>query len=870
MTDKDRNGLTVAAWTADDAPRTFSTMTSADPTQPRPTRQADRRLDRHPGPQQGDDHPAVPRRTPGRSRRRRSTARSSSSTTARPISPRSMLAGYGDRIRVVRHETALGFAAACNAGVAAAAGEFVVLLEQRHHPDDRLAGNARGLRRSTIPAAAVVGAKLLFPNDTIQHAGVVFGLDPLPHHIYAGFPADHPATSVSRRFQVVTAACALFRREPWDELGGLEHRLITTAGKTSIIACAPARPATKSTTAPRASSITSSPRRATCFPTPNAPIRALRTSAGATRSSPMTIGYYWVDGLLQRALWRPLSDPAVGLAAAGRHHRRRERPPRRQIALRPRATGHDPAPQQHRPQRPRAGGRGTRGRRGTSTRRGPAGQCNGPTPESQRLKSSARQTAHDEPSVDEPASAGPTVRPRTAGRKSHPAPSAPHRRHGRVARAIPEVITDGVLIVSGWTLTESGDATIEVVINGVSRGMCPMVMRGPTPPALYPGFPAGRTVASWARSPSATCRTECTRSTIRISPSDGGRAELTTTFEIDNHAFETGRVIGRLDQPDRGCDLHPQGDHRRLWLGAWRRPGIRSIEAFVDGEPRGRIDYRALRPDIAKRRRQYADADHCGFSGTVPLHGLTEGSHELAGAGHRQRRAPVRVSDADRSRPHGLDRRRRASHQPALSRLAGSSAGTAAAQDRGGAAPAGSAPRSSASCHWTGDCRRCPRSTGGLDARAAHDHWHLTLVDSRRRQRCRARARAPSGRATTRAFRAATPAATADCRASTRSSRQVRRTGSCPLARRHPPASTAFSRAAQSRWPTAPAPSWSTAMTTASTLRATERWNPFFKPDWSPDLLLAMNYLGPLTIFHRADVPRSGRSARGTRRRRDL
>ena len=30
-----------------------------------------------------------------------------------------------------------------------------------------------------------------------------------------------------------------------------------------------------------------------------------------------------------------------------------------------------------------------------------------------------------------------------------------------------------------------------------------------------------------------------------------------------------------------------------------------------------------------------------------------------------------------------------------------------------------------------------------------------------------------------------------------------------------------------------------------------ERWNPFFKPDWSPDLLTSMNYLGPLTLFHR-------------------
>src|SRR5687767_11926218 len=40
----------------------------------------------------------------------------------------SVLAGYGSAIRVIHHETALGFASACNAGAAAATGEFLVLL----------------------------------------------------------------------------------------------------------------------------------------------------------------------------------------------------------------------------------------------------------------------------------------------------------------------------------------------------------------------------------------------------------------------------------------------------------------------------------------------------------------------------------------------------------------------------------------------------------------------------------------------------------------------------------------------------------------------------------------------------------------------
>ena len=133
----------------------------------------------------------------------------------------SLLASYGDRILVIRNETALGFAGACNAGVEAGCGEFVVLLNNDTVPTT---GWLSTLVTYAVqhPNAAVVGAKLLFPNDTIQHAGVAIGLDSRPHHIYAGFPADHPATSVSRRFQVVTAACALFRRGPWRELGGLD------------------------------------------------------------------------------------------------------------------------------------------------------------------------------------------------------------------------------------------------------------------------------------------------------------------------------------------------------------------------------------------------------------------------------------------------------------------------------------------------------------------------------------------------------------------------------------------------------------------------------------------------------------------------
>ncbi|MHB1558878.1 MAG: glycosyltransferase family 2 protein, partial [Isosphaeraceae bacterium] len=38
----------------------------------------------------------------------------------------------------------------------------------------------------------------------------------------------------------------------------------------------------------------------------------------------------------------------------------------------------------------------------------------------------------------------------------------------------------------------------------------------------------------------------------------------------------------------------------------------------------------------------------------------------------------------------------------------------------------------------------------------------------------------------------------------------------------------------------------------------TVRWNPFFKPDWSPDLLLSTNYLGHLALYRRSLVPAIG------------
>ncbi len=143
------------------------------------------------------------------------------STDATPT----MLESYGDRISVVRHARNAGFGVSCNDGAAAAAGEWLVLLNNDTLPQpgwlDALLVYAARLERPGI-----VGAKLLIPNDTIQHAGVVITKDCHPRHIYAGFPTAHPAVNKSRQFQVVTGACALIRRQLFDESGRFDTAFV--------------------------------------------------------------------------------------------------------------------------------------------------------------------------------------------------------------------------------------------------------------------------------------------------------------------------------------------------------------------------------------------------------------------------------------------------------------------------------------------------------------------------------------------------------------------------------------------------------------------------------------------------------------------
>lgn len=74
------------------------------------------------------------------------------------------------------------------------------------------------------PEVGAVGARLLYPNRTIQHAGVVLGMNFGAAHVLQDLPEDSPGylawAFMTRNCTAVTGACMMTRREFFEEMGG--------------------------------------------------------------------------------------------------------------------------------------------------------------------------------------------------------------------------------------------------------------------------------------------------------------------------------------------------------------------------------------------------------------------------------------------------------------------------------------------------------------------------------------------------------------------------------------------------------------------------------------------------------------------------
>lgn len=129
-------------------------------------------------------------------------------------------------IRIVTWKGDFNFSSICNFGVREARGDYIVLLNNdieviTHGWLEQMLMFAQ---RSDVGA---VGAMLYYPDDTIQHAGLIMGIGGTAGHSHKGFRRGHYGymlrLSLAQNLSGVTGACCMIPRRVWEKVGGLDE-----------------------------------------------------------------------------------------------------------------------------------------------------------------------------------------------------------------------------------------------------------------------------------------------------------------------------------------------------------------------------------------------------------------------------------------------------------------------------------------------------------------------------------------------------------------------------------------------------------------------------------------------------------------------
>lgn len=133
------------------------------------------------------------------------------------------------RIRILTYPgKTFNYSAINNFGVQQAKGEYLLFLNNDIEvitPDwiEQMLGNCQR------PEVGIVGAKLYYPDNTIQHAGIIIGIGGIAGHAFLGLARAksgylHKA-SLQMDYSAVTAACMMMKAEAFRKAGGFEEKL---------------------------------------------------------------------------------------------------------------------------------------------------------------------------------------------------------------------------------------------------------------------------------------------------------------------------------------------------------------------------------------------------------------------------------------------------------------------------------------------------------------------------------------------------------------------------------------------------------------------------------------------------------------------
>ena len=135
-----------------------------------------------------------------------------------------------DKINVVKYEeSGFNFSKINNFGVGKSNGEFLIFLNNdtkviSENWIEEMVGLAQ---REDV---GVVGTQLIYPDDTIQHAGVVIGIGGVAGHIHHAWPrnvdGNYGRLITVSNFSAVTAACMMVKRSDFDKINGFDEELV--------------------------------------------------------------------------------------------------------------------------------------------------------------------------------------------------------------------------------------------------------------------------------------------------------------------------------------------------------------------------------------------------------------------------------------------------------------------------------------------------------------------------------------------------------------------------------------------------------------------------------------------------------------------
>ena len=136
------------------------------------------------------------------------------------------------KIRVVRDDRPFNYSALNNAAVKSARGDVMGLLNN----DLEVISSewlSEMVSHALRPGAGAVGARLWYPDETLQHGGVVLGMGGVAGHAHYKMPKYHLGyfgrASVIQNFSAMTAACLVIRKTIYEEVGGFNEKNLSIA-----------------------------------------------------------------------------------------------------------------------------------------------------------------------------------------------------------------------------------------------------------------------------------------------------------------------------------------------------------------------------------------------------------------------------------------------------------------------------------------------------------------------------------------------------------------------------------------------------------------------------------------------------------------